>query len=133
MKIFACGALERRNRVYFLSRLWPVFRACHHDRMQYMLLRLKLDTKVAAGESNRLKTWPSPTVLDRFPERGVRFSSIKNVPPHAKLKGWWSNFGTTNCSIALVASPATRPVIDQGDTPWSLPWTTLSPRVLWVR
>ena len=66
-----------------LSRLWPVFRECHHDRMRCMSLITKLhtkpDTKITAGESNRLKIWLSPTVLDRFLGRGGRFSSILNV------------------------------------------------------
>ena len=62
---------------------------------------LKVTLKLTAGESKRLKIWPFPTVLDRFPGRGGGFSSIKNVPQDAKLKGWWSNFGTTNCSSAV--------------------------------
>ena len=85
-----------------LSRPWPVFRERHHDRIRYMSHRLKptlkQTLKITAGESKRLKIWPSPTVLDRFPGRGGRFSSILDVGRHAKLKGSWSNFGTINSS-----------------------------------
>ena len=70
-----------------LSRLWPVFRERHHDRIRYMSLRLKLRLNLTSGESNRLNIWPSPTVLDRFPWCGGRFSSIEDVCRHAKLKG----------------------------------------------
>ena len=73
--------------VLVFSRPWPVFRARHGSRIVGMSHTLRIEMKLTAGESKRLRIWPSSTVLDRFPGCGGGFSSILDVPRNAKLKG----------------------------------------------